>query len=87
MPLRDEPITLINDDLRRKETLLKAFGDIQVAKHAAEARRDDLCKRRILVAIENNNHKTVAKFFHGMFPDKFSYLGKKDMWFSFSSPR
>jgi len=80
-------MTLTDDDLRWKETVLKAFEDIQIAKSLAAASRDDFCKGLALVALESGVQKTVAKLFHGMWLDRFAYLGKKDGWFSFSAPR
>jgi P4 family phage/plasmid primase-like protien len=41
----------------------------------------------VQVAKEDGRHKTLAKLFHGMFPDRFAYLGKVDGWYSFQAPR
>jgi hypothetical protein len=82
-----KPMTLTDDDFRWKDTVLKAFHDIQVAKSLAAASQDDFCKGLALVALESGDQKTVAKLFHGVFPDWFAYLGKRDGWFSLSAPR
>lgn len=53
---------------------------------AVEA-RDDFTKQLAQVAQESGGHRTLAKMFHSMYPDRFAYLGQKDGWFSFRAPR
>jgi len=40
--------------------------------------RNEFAKWLVHVAKENGGHKTLAKQFHDMFPDRFAYLGKVD---------
>ncbi len=49
--------------------------------------RDEFAKDLVQVAKEDGGHKTLAKLFHDMFPDRLTYLGKVDGWYSFQAPR
>jgi hypothetical protein len=80
MLLDDEGLTWMPAVLATHEESYRAARDI------AES-RDAFSKGLVDVAKEDGVHKSLAKLFHGMFPDRFAYLGKRDDWFSFKAPR
>jgi hypothetical protein len=64
-----------------KAFVLAAYEESIHATREITENRDDFCKGLVAVAREEDGHKTIAKLFRGMFPDRFVYLGKRDGWF------
>ena len=63
-------------DIQWKAYVLSAYEKSRRTMREIAENPDDFCKGLEAVAREKGGHKTLAKLFHGMFPDRFVYLGK-----------